>query len=226
MPAYDSLASAYLKSNPNNLETVLLAEREVLNKDNNYGLAQRLLPAWTKHCCIRLSKTFISLSLNEIMKRLYMKDIQSTEEFILKLVKKNEISVRINLADGIVTFDSEFNQNNHSFFMNNTTNNMNMNNKKDLINNAHLSVVLENCIQNSMELSQRLREMQKNTVTSYKYLMKNSTSGGGSDLLAGGLGSGMPLSIVGRGGGMGMMEVDGFGIGGMGGGCGGYGDML
>lgn len=70
LPVYDALGKAFASDDRRALSAAIELGAETLIKDNNLGLAQRVLTALTSHRLRRLGKTFLSLSLSDIAVRL------------------------------------------------------------------------------------------------------------------------------------------------------------
>ena len=69
MPVYDFIVKAFTLNDKAGLAAAIEAGVELLNQDQNLGLAQRCLEALTRHQLKRLSATFISLSLSDVARR-------------------------------------------------------------------------------------------------------------------------------------------------------------
>jgi hypothetical protein len=166
MAGYDNLVRAFLQNDRSALEATIVAEQETLAQDQNVGLAHRVLVSLTRHRLKRLAATFISLSLSEIARRVELPDVAAAEKEVLKLASAGEITARIDTATGFVRFEAD----GATAAAATAT---------DALLNPASGRLLETCLRQTVELSEKLREMQRGTVTSHRYLVKNTTAAAG-----------------------------------------------
>jgi COP9 signalosome complex subunit 3 len=166
MAGYDNVVRAFLQNDRAALEATIVAEQETLAQEQNVGLAHRVLTSLTRHRLKRLAATFISLSLSEIARRVELPDVASAEKEVLKLASAGDITARIDTATGFVRFEAD------SATSAATP-------ATDALLNPASGRLLETCLRQTVELSEKLREMQRGTVTSHRYLVKNTTAAAG-----------------------------------------------
>jgi COP9 signalosome complex subunit 3 len=158
-------------SNKSELENSISQHIAVLKKDSNFGIAKQVIDSWIKLRIKNLTKTYITLSLDDIAASVGLENTSIAEEWLLKMVSAGEISCKIDAESMMVRFDDFSGDQLGSEYA---------------TNNAIINT-LENKLKETIELSKKVQDLQKDILTSKKYVMKVfSTTGKGS--VMGGLG--------------------------------------
>ncbi len=190
MPVYDDIEKCFLCSNAQGLfAAVNEVGFEALSKDLNHGLAKQVLEALTKHNIKKLTKTYITLSLADIAASVGAADAHVAERHIVALVRAGEIDAKIDGFTGMVRFGEA-----------SAGGEGEGESKGGRESSARLNDLVERSIDQTMVLSDRLKDLQKTVLTSSSYILKsiNTSSGGGGSNRAAGM---MGMSSWGVGGG-------------------------
>eukprot|EP00397_Hematodinium_sp_SG-2012_P034740 GEMP01037285.1.p1 GENE.GEMP01037285.1~~GEMP01037285.1.p1 ORF type:complete len:479 (+),score=92.91 GEMP01037285.1:29-1438(+) len=83
----------------------LRSKKDVLIQDGNYGLAKQVITALERRKVCELTKTYLTLSLDEIRKHA-IQDHQDIdiESFLFGMVSRREIDAKLDQSNGIVSF--------------------------------------------------------------------------------------------------------------------------
>lgn len=183
MPVYDAIVRAFNLNDKSGLVAAIESGAELLTQDQNLGLAQRALEALTRHQLKRLSATFISLSLADVARRADLPSSAAAEKHLVELSGEGEIHMRIDAATGFVTFEED-----PVVMVGATAHNSNNNEE---VEGARR---LQQFIAETALLADKLREMQRQAITSPKYVLKNLPAYGRAQMLQG---MGMGVSSMG-----------------------------
>lgn len=164
---YDNLAKAVANSDEAELRSVLTAGREELTRDNNWGLAQQVLTAHSIHKIRKLSSTYLTLSLADITAAVGAPDVLSIERTLVHLIGSGEMDAHIDEGSGLVHFDSSKDQDSAGSSVSSTGE------QRALIDR------LQRHICETVQLSEKLREMHKATLTSTAYISRSLSSSSG-----------------------------------------------
>lgn len=102
--AYHELAQVYASNNPSELRAVVSRHGETFTRDNNSGLVKQCLSSLYKKNIQRLTKTFLTLSLQDMASRVQLSGAQEAEKYVLHMIEDGEIYASINQKDGMVCF--------------------------------------------------------------------------------------------------------------------------
>ncbi|KAF0025116.1 hypothetical protein F2P81_021997 [Scophthalmus maximus] len=102
--AYHELAQVYTTNNPAELRSVVNKHSETFTRDNNTGLVKQCLSSLYKKNIQRLTKTFLTLSLQDMASRVQLSGPQEAEKYVLHMIEDGEIYASINQKDGMVCF--------------------------------------------------------------------------------------------------------------------------
>uniref|UniRef100_A0A672KUS4 COP9 signalosome complex subunit 3 n=1 Tax=Sinocyclocheilus grahami TaxID=75366 RepID=A0A672KUS4_SINGR len=102
--AYHELAQVYATNNPSELRTVVNKHSETFARDSNTGLVKQCLSSLYKKNIQRLTKTFLTLSLQDMASRVQLSGPQEAEKYVLYMIEDGEIYANINQKDGMVCF--------------------------------------------------------------------------------------------------------------------------
>jgi len=102
--AYNDLVTAYHSNNPEELRTVATKYQELLTNDNNWGLVQQCVKSQTRTNIKRLTKTFVTLSLQDVASRVSLESPAEAERAIVEMISAGTIHATISQQDGMVKF--------------------------------------------------------------------------------------------------------------------------
>ncbi|KAI3364915.1 hypothetical protein L3Q82_001093 [Scortum barcoo] len=102
--AYHELAQVYTTNNPAELRSLVNKHSETFTRDNNTGLVKQCLSSLYKKNIQRLTKTFLTLSLQDMASRVQLSGPQEAEKYVLHMIEDGEIYASINQKDGMVCF--------------------------------------------------------------------------------------------------------------------------
>jgi len=209
MAGYDDLANAFALKDSTRMNAVLAAEASIFASENNLGLARRVVEASQRHQLKRLASTYISLSLSDIARRLQLPDTAAAERAVLKISRSGDIRARIDLSTGFVVFEVDAVSSSSSGSGSGSISGRSSHGvSNESVLTPQSARLLEECMRKTMELSNKLRDMHIEAITSHKYLVKNSTvfsrSMGPADGIPSMMGRGREMGI----GVMGVMGSD------------------
>lgn len=102
--SYHELAESYSSNNPNQVRTVATKNEEAFRTDNNIGLVKQVVSSLYKKNILRLTKTFLTLSLSDMANRVQLSSPREAEQYILNMIEDGDIHASINQRDGMVSF--------------------------------------------------------------------------------------------------------------------------
>lgn len=83
---YHEISTVFATNKPSSLELVLAKHRDVLQRDNNWGLAKQVQESLYKKIIQRLTQTFLTLSLNDMALRVQLPSVLEAEKLVLTMV--------------------------------------------------------------------------------------------------------------------------------------------
>ncbi|XP_054565155.1 COP9 signalosome complex subunit 3 isoform X5 [Eptesicus fuscus] len=83
--AYHELAQVYSTNNPSELRNLVNKHSETFTRDNNMGLVKQCLSSLYKKNIQRLTKTFLTLSLQDMASRVQLSGPQEAEKYVLHM---------------------------------------------------------------------------------------------------------------------------------------------
>jgi len=102
--SYTDLVSAYASNNAEELTAVINKYTEVFTRDTNIGLVKQCVSSLHKKNIQRLTKTFMTLSLNDMANKVQLSSAKQAEKHILDMIEDGEIFASIDQRDGMVVF--------------------------------------------------------------------------------------------------------------------------
>ncbi|KAK1331758.1 hypothetical protein QTO34_009733 [Cnephaeus nilssonii] len=84
--AYHELAQVYSTNNPSELRNLVNKHSETFTRDNNMGLVKQCLSSLYKKNIQRLTKTFLTLSLQDMASRVQLSGPQEAEKYVLHMI--------------------------------------------------------------------------------------------------------------------------------------------
>jgi COP9 signalosome complex subunit 3 len=149
--AYTDIAASFVTFNPTELSLVINRHHDTINRDKNYGLVKQVKAAQTKLSILRLTKTFLTLSLADVASRVQLPGgAQQAESMILSMIQDGEIYAKINQKDGMVVFLD----------------------CKEKYDGPLMNQKIENQIIRCIDLNKRLESMNDNLATNPDYISK------------------------------------------------------
>jgi len=102
-PAYVELARAYRRG-VEECGKVLETHLEQFRKDRNYGLVRQAIQALVRNNILRLTKTYVTLSLTDLAHSANLGSPAEAERLLLGMIEDGQIFATINQKDGMVSF--------------------------------------------------------------------------------------------------------------------------
>lgn len=102
--AYDALADAFGKYNVQEVARCVDHDKAVFKADGNLGLVKRCQAELTRLMVVRLTRTYLTLSLADIAQHVGLGSPQEAEHLILRVVETGQVRAKISQADGMVAF--------------------------------------------------------------------------------------------------------------------------
>ena len=97
---YHELASAFVDYELEKFNNLCQKYHDIFERDKNYGLIKQLQTAFFKLNIQKLTKTFITLSLNDIVSKASLSSVTHAQTLILNMIRDGEIFATINQRDG------------------------------------------------------------------------------------------------------------------------------
>lgn len=163
---YHNLGQRFVDDDRAGLEREFATHLELLEADNNVGLAKQVLAAFTERRIKRLTNTYLTLSLDAIARNVEMDSAAEVEKALLSMIEKGAIHAQIEQSSSMVRFlDSD-----------------------EDCGSAQMTVRLEHEMQQIVQLSDRVQHLDAIIAKSPVYLSKVSSE------RAGGVSSGAGLA--------------------------------
>jgi len=166
LETYDCIVKAF-ETSPQELARVLAQESDALVRDGNLALAKMAVDALTRHRIRRLALTYLTLSLEQIALKADLSECD-VEGCILKLVVAGEVKAKIDGNSKIVTFLDDGTLGGESRGETGSSS------AEEVLAAQRVAMRVEGYLQQTTELSQRLRDMHQSVLTSASYLSKSS----------------------------------------------------
>ena len=147
---YVDFANAFASNESAKVREIVDKNRELFEKDNNYGLVKQCMSALYTRNIQRLTATFMTLSLTDIARMVNLPNAKAAEATLLRMIENGEINAVINQKDGMVSFEEDI----HTF------------------NHPETTSALEKRIQTSVELSRRLKTIDENLTCSTTFVAR------------------------------------------------------
>jgi COP9 signalosome complex subunit 3 len=174
---YNDFATSYATGSNEDLEKNVAANLEVFQKDNNYGLVKQCCSALVRRNIQKLTKTYLTLSLQAIAEQVGLSDVKLAEQYVLHMIEDDEIFARIDQKDGMVMFLEDPQQ----------------------FNTTETVAVLDAEIQKSMTLARKLQAVDEQISCHPAYIYKtqvaNERQGSAGGFGEGGMMEGMGMGV-------------------------------
>uniref|UniRef100_A0A4W3HQN0 COP9 signalosome complex subunit 3 n=2 Tax=Callorhinchus milii TaxID=7868 RepID=A0A4W3HQN0_CALMI len=149
--AYHELAQVYATNNPTELRSVVNKHNETFTRDNNLGLVKQCLSSLYKKNIQRLTKTFLTLSLQDMASRVQLSGAQEAEKYVLHMIDDGEIYASINQKDGMVSFHDN----------------------PEKYNNPAMLLNIDHEMQKCIELDEKLKAMDQEITVNPQFVQKS-----------------------------------------------------
>uniref|UniRef100_A0A8C4QEB6 COP9 signalosome complex subunit 3 n=1 Tax=Eptatretus burgeri TaxID=7764 RepID=A0A8C4QEB6_EPTBU len=149
--AYHELAQAYVTNSPAELCGVVAKHRDTFLGDKNMGLVKQCVSSLYKKNIQRLTKTFLTLSLQDMANRVQLSSPREAEKYVLHMIEDGEIYASINQKDGMVSFHDN----------------------PEKYNNPAMLLLLDHEIQKAIELDEKLRMMDQEITVNPQFVQKS-----------------------------------------------------
>jgi len=152
-PQYQEFANAFATGSLDEVQKVATEHTEVFTKDKNFGLVRQCIQALYRSNIKRHTKTYLTLSLDQIANSVKLSSAKEAERFVLRMIESGEIHATISQKDGMVSFSDtpqEFNY-------------------------TKMLQQLDTQIKSSIQLAQKLRSMDQDIASSSQYLQKTTS---------------------------------------------------
>uniref|UniRef100_A0A6B2L4X0 COP9 signalosome complex subunit 3 n=1 Tax=Arcella intermedia TaxID=1963864 RepID=A0A6B2L4X0_9EUKA len=103
-PAYEEFKTSFQTQSLEDLHKVAQNNAEVYMKDGNMGLVKQAIQSLIRQNIQRLTKTYLTLSLQNITDQVSLENTKETEKRVFKMIQNGEVFARINQKDGMVEF--------------------------------------------------------------------------------------------------------------------------
>ncbi len=153
---YAKINEFFAKSDRTGLAKYLVKEdvQKHLEEDGNYGLALHVLSVLQDKAMSDLTSTYIRLSIQDIAKKIGSQSADHARQDLEKLIASGRIQGSIDASTGMVTFGSR---------------------QSEAAAEVDLPDLLER-VQETVQLSHKLREMKLEALTSMEYVKSTTTS--------------------------------------------------
>lgn len=155
---YDELATAYGTHSTDDVHKCAEVNHDTFRKDANFGLVKQVIKSLYRRNIQRLTKTYLTLSLEDIAKQVKLPNTADAERLILQCIEKGEIFATISQKDGNVSFQENPEQ----------------------YNSTQTLQLLDSNLKRTLELLSVLQSTEENVSLSSKYLEKIVSADRGS----------------------------------------------
>ncbi|CAB3987471.1 COP9 signalosome complex subunit 3 [Paramuricea clavata] len=156
---YHDLADAYASRNPSSVNAVVAKNVDHFTADTNMGLVKQVMTSLYKVTIKRLTKTFLTLSLNDMANRVGLDNTEEAERYVLQMIEDGEIYASINQKDGMVSFH----------------------NNPEKYNDPRMLKRLDDQIRAYQSLDDKLHSMDSMLALNPQYIKKTNDISGGFD---------------------------------------------
>ena len=102
--AYHELANSFINFDLDKLNMFIQKYNDLYQHDHNMGLVKQLKQSLFKKHIQKLTKTYITLSLNDMALKVKLLNSKDAEYYVLNMIKDNEIYATINQKANMVSF--------------------------------------------------------------------------------------------------------------------------
>ncbi|XP_050539567.1 COP9 signalosome complex subunit 3 [Daktulosphaira vitifoliae] len=102
--AYLDIIPAYQSGDSAELQRIITKYEDVYQRDKNRGLVRQVVKALHRKNILRLTKTFLNMSIADLAERVNLPSAEEAEEHLITMIESGEINAKINHKDGTVMF--------------------------------------------------------------------------------------------------------------------------
>jgi len=150
--AYHDLVNGFYTNQTSELENVITRNASQYESDGNMGLVRQVSVAQTRANIKRLTKTFVTLSLDDVATRIGLPSPKEAEKQIVAMIQEGSIHARISQKDGMVQFDAN----------------------PERFNSVRMLSDLEARVSTCIALNSQITQMEEDIVLSTTYIKKSS----------------------------------------------------
>jgi len=107
---YEEFATSFSTRSVDDLHKVANNYASKFVEDSNFGLVKQTIQAMVEQNVQRLTKTYLTLSLNDISQQVNIASPAQVEKLVLKMIQTDKVFAEVNQQDGMVKFKSNPNQ--------------------------------------------------------------------------------------------------------------------
>ena len=167
MPIYDAIVKAFVDDNSHGLMDIINQHYDELSHDLNLGIANQVHSSLFKRRFLKLSKIYLSLSLDQVNDKVGIADQSEVIIHLMNLSRNGQVTVTIDDITKNVRFID-------TSIINDNIDDESKASEVDLSSNTLRQ--LQDGLQTTMQLSDKLRELRKHVLTSSKYIAKTASS--------------------------------------------------
>jgi len=149
-PQYEEFNTSYSTKSTDDIHKCAETHMEIFRKDGNWGLIKQCIQSLYRRNIQRLTKTYLTLSTQNIADTVKLTHKQDAESRILHMIANKEIFASINQKDGMVSFHENPEQ----------------------YDTNEMQTKLDKLIHQTMDLTTKLQRLDETIATSEKYVQK------------------------------------------------------
>jgi len=104
---YTEFATAYSTNSTEDLHKCAQANSETFQRDKNLGLVKQCIQSQDRRNILRLTQTYLTLSLTDISQSAKISSPKAAEFSLLRMIEAGEIAATISEKDGMVSFKED-----------------------------------------------------------------------------------------------------------------------
>ncbi|CAF0988701.1 unnamed protein product [Didymodactylos carnosus] len=97
---YTELANLFNTNDLQHYQEFIHRHQEQFQRDKNLGLVKQTIHSFIRHSIQQLTKTFLTVSLNDLAQRVKLRSAQEAEKYLLDMIENGQIFASINKKDG------------------------------------------------------------------------------------------------------------------------------
>lgn len=104
---YLDIAQTFGTYDPDHLTALFTAHSQLIQQDHLVGLSKQVLQALYRRIIVRLTHTYLTLSLADIATQAKLPSVKHAEDMLLDMTAKGVINARIDQTNGMVSFSEK-----------------------------------------------------------------------------------------------------------------------
>jgi len=157
--SYIDFARAYKKST-DSAQKVIEEKAEEFTKDKCLGLLKQAQQALVKRNILRLTNTYVTLSLTDLTKMANLRSTAQAEQALLRMIEEGTLFAKINQKDGMVSFLED----------------------PEEYDTTAMVEKLDSKIKEAVEISRKLKEVDRQITLDPTYIKKTTNLGDGEQV--------------------------------------------